>query len=161
MPNNARNIAPLTERQTKVAQWYLQGATQVEIGNKLEVSQPTISRDIHAIIEHWKASAVRDFDEARSQELAKIDELERTYWKAWFQSVGTSKVETIKAKSHGRAGGAEKTIKTEELNGDPRYLSGVMDCIKKRCDLLGIDAPKKLQHSGALDVRGIDFSDHE
>ncbi len=26
---------------------------------------------------------LRDFDQARVEELAKIDELERTYWDAW------------------------------------------------------------------------------
>ena len=29
-----------------------------------------------------------------------------------------------------------------ERDGDPRYLTGVMTCINKRCQLLGLDAPK-------------------
>jgi len=64
---------------------YLQGWIQVAIANHLAKTRPytitrqTISRDIKTIQDRWLASSIRDFDEARAQELAKIDNLERTY----------------------------------------------------------------------------------
>ena len=40
--------------------------------------------------------------------------------------------------------GQERSVMTEERTGDPRYLDGVMRCIERRCHLLGLDAPAKL-----------------
>ncbi len=36
----------------------------------------------------------------------------------------------------------ERVTRTEEQNRERRYLAGVLDRIKERCELLGIDAPK-------------------
>ncbi len=73
-------------------------------------------------------SSIVNINEAKAKELARVDHLEREYWEAWERSVGEHRT---------------KTLKTEEINGDPRYLSGIQWCINKRCELLGLDAPSK------------------
>ena len=144
-PSKSRSVkARIEGRRALVSELYLKGKTQAEIAEQLGVDQSTISRDLTALQKQWKDSAIRNLDEAKARELAKIDALERTYWDAWERSVGQTQIKTIKAKGDpkGAPGQAEQTIRTEDLNGDPRYLAGVMSCIERRCRLLGIDAPE-------------------
>jgi len=143
-----------SERRPKVARLYLSGKTQPEIAEEFGVNQSTISRDLKAIQQTWREAAIRDFDEARGQELAKLDNLELTYWQAWERSLGDFKVETSKARLNRQSSGegdprqsTEKTVKTEERNGDPRYLQGVLSCIDRRVKLLGLDAPEHIRIS--------------
>jgi hypothetical protein len=70
-------------RRSRVASLFLRGCKrQVELAQRLGVNQSTVSRDLKVINERWKAAAVRDLDEAKAQELAKLDELEQEYWQA-------------------------------------------------------------------------------
>ena len=43
----------------------------------------------------------------------------------------------------------EAGVRKEEQIGDPRFLDGIMKCISKRCEILGLDAPKKAAFSNA------------
>ena len=101
-----------------IAEMYCQRALQVDIAAKLGVSQQQISYDLRIIRKRWQKSAIRDFDMHRAEELAKIDNLEMEYWRAW------------------KSGAPEDQRASQ-------YLSGVMACIDRRCKLLGIDAPDR------------------
>jgi hypothetical protein len=103
------------ERLAKVARFYLFGWTQTRIGNELIVSQQQISYDLKIVRQRWLESSIRDFNEAKAQELAKLDLVEARYWAAWER--------------------------TQEI--DPRFLQGVERCIAKRCEILGLNAPLK------------------
>jgi len=81
-----RGKVQLAADRQAIASMYLRGKAQVDIAAELGLSQPTVSRDLKIIQGEWLDSAIRDFDAARAQELAKIDELERTYWAAWERS---------------------------------------------------------------------------
>jgi hypothetical protein len=117
-------------------------AERLNAGRDFTLSQQTISNDIRAIQKEWLASSLRDFDEMRAQELAKIDRLEREYWRGWERSCEDA--ETVR--KEGPASGVEKIVKTEKGQaGDPRFLAGVMSCIDRRCKLVGMDAPKELK----------------
>lgn len=121
---------------------YLQGWIQVAIANHLAKTRPytitrqTISRDIKTIQDRWLASSIRDFDEARAQELAKIDNLERTYWLEYE----ASKDPVIKRKTATKVDG--------QTTGDPRYLQGIQWCIDRRVKLLGLDGPTRSEITG-------------
>jgi len=133
----------------QIADWYLQGLTQAVIAERINsdpereytLTQQTISNDIRRIQELWLKSSLRDFDEMKAQELAKIDRLEREYWRGWEQSCQDA--ETVR--QEGDAKGVDKIVKTAKGQaGDPRFLAGVMSCIEKRCKILGIEAAQKL-----------------
>jgi hypothetical protein len=64
----------------------MQGKAQWEIAEQCKVTEATISYDLGKIREQWRASTVRDFDEMKAQELARIDHLEATLWEAWEAS---------------------------------------------------------------------------
>jgi predicted transcriptional regulator len=138
------------DRRVEIAEMYLKGRRQSEIAQELGTTQATISRNLAAVREEWLKSALVNFNEAVARELAKTDNLERVYWESWERSLEPFKSKTIKARGNPKTedelkSSAEQTLKTEDRNGDPRFLQGVQWCIEKRCKLLGLDVPDRIQ----------------
>lgn len=124
---------------------YLRGQYQTEIAEHLGVDQATVSRDLAELRKEWLERSINHIDQKKAIELAKLDQLELTYWDAWERSGEPFKSTT--EEEGGRYG--PKTIeKTEERVGDPRFLDGILRCIERRCAIIGIDAPKRQEHSG-------------
>jgi len=132
----------------KVAEMYLRGIYQVDIAKELDVTQATISNDLKAIRKEWRTSRLRNFDAIIEEQLAKIDLLEQTFWDAWNRSKDSA--EKITNKEGMRAGEPynEKSRTIEEQIGNPKFLQGVMDCIKRRCELLGLDKEQEDTEGG-------------
>jgi DNA-binding CsgD family transcriptional regulator len=143
-------------RREQVARRYLQGEQQAEIAASYGISQAQISKDLSAIRAEWLASAIRNFDLARAEELAKIDAVEREYWLAWERSKADA--ETSIQEQHddpivqyGKDGKPVITTKTRKRMrlerkgqvGGAQYLAGILTCIERRCAILGLDAPKR------------------
>lgn len=153
MSSKKRSKAQAIDDRREIAAQYLRGKTQAEIAHYIStdpergytLTTQQICYDLKAIQKQWRESALRDFDEKRSEELAKVDELERTYWQAWLDSCTES--ETIT--QEGTGDGVQRIRKTRtQQNGDPRFLAGVQWCIERRCKLLGFDAPQKQELTG-------------
>jgi hypothetical protein len=144
MAENKRTKVQRENDLVKISQLYLAGSTQAEIAAQLGVTQPQISYDLKELRKGWLESSLVNLDEAKAQELAKIDRLEREYWSVWERSQKDKKTETT--------GEAGTTVRTEEQSGDPRFLEGVRWCIHKRCEIFGIDAPRKIGIDGKLEV---------
>jgi hypothetical protein len=129
----------MTERRQKVAEMYLRGEYQSEIAAKLNVDQATVSRDLTELRKEWLDRSINHIDQKKAIELAKLDKLEVTYWEAWERSQKNAETtierETVK--------GTFEEHKTEGRDGNPAFLEGVLKCINKRCELLGLDAPKR------------------
>ena len=158
----ARNAAERARDRRRASDLYLQGWLQVDIAKELSIDQATVSRDLKAIQKEWLKSALIDFNEAKARELAKVDKLERTYWAAWERSCEDAETTTRKTKGKvtkvqievgreeegkvvlERPAEATRTLKGQA--GDPRFLQGVERCIERRCKILGIDAPVKMDH---------------
>ncbi|GAB3546387.1 hypothetical protein [Spirosoma fluminis] len=141
-------------RRSTVASLYLKGWFQAKIALETGVSQQQISQDLQAIRSDWKESSLVDFNEAKAKELAKIDHLESIYWKAWEDSTRpvkksrkkySGKVDKTKPQDRQQVSDFDTTDITEERQGNPRFLDGVMRCIEKRVAILGLDAPQKIQ----------------
>jgi DNA-binding transcriptional regulator LsrR (DeoR family) len=144
MPARHRSTAELARDRRCEADLYLQGWLQADIATELSIDQSTVSRDLKALQKQWLASALIDFNEAKAQELAKIDRLEREYWEAWRRSCEDA--ETVKQRgAPGDEVGKVKTASVERTvkgqAGDPRFLVGIQWCIERRCKVLGIDVP--------------------
>jgi hypothetical protein len=134
---------------TQIAGLYLRGKTQAAIAEELKITQQQVSYDLKIIQARWRKDTTIDMDEAKRKELARIDELERTYWTAWERSLD----EKVKTRTEKRAGeeGGKASIEKETLLGVPAYLAGVQWCISERCKLLGLYAPAK---SALTDAEG-------
>ena len=139
-----RSQAQLTRDRRKIGDLYLQGWIQADIADELKVSQSTVSLDLKALQREWLASTLVDFNEAKAKELAKVDNLERIYHAAWRRSCEDAETVTQKAVTTGDKKRKEATKIAKGQAGDPRFLTGVQWCIEKRCKIMGIDAPLKI-----------------
>ncbi len=132
-----------------VAELYLKGKRQVDIANHLAeirpytLTQQQISADLKTIRKRWLASSLRDFDELQSEELAKVERLEITYWEAWERSLEDRERRETSRTTGETARDSAKMV-TQAGLGDPRYLTGIQWCITKRCEILGLNAPQKV-----------------
>jgi len=160
MAANIRNALQIERDRREIASLYLQGWQQAEIAEKLSqpetgrgyaLSQQMVSYDIQQLIKQWRESALIDLDETKAQELARINELERTYWRAWLESCKDA--ETVKQK--GQPSDVPGRVHTEQIErttkgqaGDPSFLRGVQWCIEMRCKIFGVYAASKIEHSG-------------
>ena len=152
-----RSTIEIKRDRAKIAELYIQGKYQSEIARILEVTQQQISYDLQAIQAEWLKNTTLALDEYKARELAKIDHTERCYWEAWERSIEEFRSRTIKAKGikadqkvQAKPEQAEQTIYTENRCGDPRFLDGVLKCIERRCKLLGLDAPAKVETEGIV-----------
>ena len=108
-----------------------------------------LSEDLQVIDEQWKTEAMKDWGTWKKQELEKIDQIEKEARTAWERGIGKKQKTTQEKTTGGKDGGSSKVgIVTEELNGDPRYLQVMLDCQKRRAQMIGFDAALKSEHSG-------------
>lgn len=145
-----------TKNKHEAARRYLRGELQASIARELGTTQATISRWLSEIRKEWQKEAKSAIGEKIARELAKIDELEATFWKAWCASCGKRDnpldevagiiEDTREEESDNETlGKTEKTVKTtKHVTGNPAYLEGVLKCIDRRLKLLGADAPLKV-----------------
>ena len=161
-----------------IADLYRRAQTQQGIADHLNklyysdrpITQQQVGYDIKIMVGRWRKSAEQSIDERKAIELARIDLLEREYWDAWERSRRNAETVTIRRKrpasimdspddatleiEYDEDGNPveelldEREYKITGQVGDARYLAGVQWCITKRCEILGINAPVKLQHSG-------------
>jgi hypothetical protein len=168
MSGKRRSNGQLARDRRRIADLYLQGELQADIAVQLKIDQSTVSRDIAHLQAEWRKSALVDIDARKSQELAKVDRLEREYWAAWERSCEDAETATQKqrgkvTKAAGEDGQfvAEQPAEISKTRkgqaGDPRFLSGIQWCIERRCKILGIDAPEKHKHSGTGEDGAIIF----
>lgn len=121
MGANTRTPARRAADRKEIVRLYLtEGLNQHEVAARVGISQEQVSYDLRAVAREWQRQAVADVDAARGAELAKLAQLEAEYWDAW------------------------RTQTDKDESRRPAYLDGVLKCIERRCKLLGIDAPQKL-----------------
>lgn len=131
----------LADRRGQVASLYLRGMYQAEIARRFGVDQKQISRDLAYIRKEWMAAAVGNFDARKSRELAKVDEVELAAWDGWRRSQETSKVTEASTTD----GNEHAKVIEKSQAGDARFLTVVLQCVERRCKILGIDAAPKQQ----------------
>jgi hypothetical protein len=132
----------------EVAALYLHGLAQHEIADRLNVSRQQISYDLKELQKRWQESALADFHAKKAAELAKVDELERTYWEAWDRSCQSREV-TSQEKTLTGEGPADEArrkvgFRKEPRDGNPEFLRGVERCIELRCKITGAFAAVKI-----------------
>ncbi len=143
--------AVIARRREQVAEMCARGATQCEIAEALDVSQPTVCLDIKAIHKNWRESAIFDYDTAVGRELLKLEHMEREAWKAWERSQKPSQSAVVhEGNGNGNGGQTAKTLRSRD--GDPRFLEVIFKCSASRRALLGLDAAPPPREGGTTDV---------
>ncbi len=157
-------------RRKEVAKRYVQGQSQWEIANDLNVTEALITADIRTIRELWLSSALQDFNSAKAMELAKIDNLEATAWEAWHRSCATQKKITTKkalrnTQKDNSLGNPDprsskkkppltlemmtigKDVEHKRTGGNPAFLATVQWCIEVRVKILGLIQDIKINNT--------------
>lgn len=138
--------AAIDRRRAVVSDLYCAGKTMKEIAKEIgDVGVTTIWRDLAAIKKQWVESSLRDFDSRRMAELGKLDAIEEQAIAGWERSQRSEKTVTVK----NNADGTEHTTKVVGQAGDSAFLGRVIDCIDKRCKILGLNAPEKVAETDA------------
>ena len=137
-----RTAFQIEQDRREVTTLYLQGKTQLEIAQKLDLSRQQIGYDLKVIQGQWRETTTFDLDTAKTVELSRIDVLERVAWEAWERSQEPKEV-TLTKQIDGGDTRKEASIRREGQSGNPAFLERVGWCIDRRCKLLGLDAPIK------------------
>lgn len=106
-----------------------------DVAKELEVDVTTAYADIKALQKQWVQDAMESISEVRARELKKLQVIEDEAWAAWRRSIGT----TVMTREGATAQGMIDLTEKREINGDPRYLSIIRDCMEQRAKLLGMD----------------------
>lgn len=115
----------VVNRRRQVAELYLTGAiTETGIAAQLQVSQPTISRDLASIREEWRTEYRESIEEAVQRDLKNIDH-------AYLSLVIARHLGTINEIEFGRV------------------AIGIV--MKRRQKLLGTEAPERVEVYGKVD----------
>lgn len=134
----------------EVARRHVQGEREWQIAEALGVSQQQVSYDLRTLQGRWREAAGADIAAHKAQELARIDHLEEVYWQRWAESLKqrqvTSTSRRVRGAGPGQAAPVEEaaSVRTEQRDGNPAFLAGVQWCIDRRCKLLGLDEPLKV-----------------
>jgi hypothetical protein len=145
MPRSTAEELTIESRRCRIAGLFLRGVKrQGELAQQVGVNRSTVSRDLKVLNARWKEAAIRDLNAAKSQELERLDQLEREYWEAWEKSKNIHETTTTEQTKTADGERLKAGIRKEEQCGDPRYLAGVQWCIDKRCEILGLRAPHKI-----------------
>ncbi len=149
--------------RARIADLYLDGKEQTEIAEMLGLSQGQISYDLKKVQEEWLRNTTMNLDAHKAEEIAKTLQTERMYRDIYKRSLNDLKTQTATLQSKTKkkidsVTGKEieetkpvpinQVVHTENRNGDPRALDGILKCIERRCKLLGLDAPAKSEHTG-------------
>jgi hypothetical protein len=90
MPHSKREMLMVGQRRAEVAALYLKGLPQHEIVRRLglvgNAGAAVVSRDLKAVREGWKQSALRDFDAARGRLVEEVALARAEAWAAWEKS---------------------------------------------------------------------------
>lgn len=152
--SQAHRAAEKSRLEQLVNAEYLKGKPQAVIADELGISQPTVSRYLKRVADYCRKIYTAEFKELLLKELQKLDLLEMEAWGAWKKSCADAEkeVQKVKGVKGTIAPDLEQTKSKEGQSGDPRFLETVMKCIAKRCELLGVEAPKKHELSGSLAI---------
>jgi transcriptional regulator with XRE-family HTH domain len=119
--------------------------TQQEIAEKVGLNQATISRELKAVRDEWRKSAVQDINDVIARELQKLDALEIEVLTEWERSKRDWQKKVVEDKPRGGGqSGKSARIESGGQCGDPRYIQSLLGIQDRRAKLLGTDKPHKV-----------------
>jgi hypothetical protein len=139
--NIHKTVIPETlmdRRRSLIAAYYLTGLytceavrDQLELHHSIKVSRRTVNKDLAYLRKQWVALAAKSTDAWIQTELAKLADLE-TQAIVHLRSVAV----------------AGDPVKFSDYTKD--YIELQLKISKRRANLLGLDKPRKIEHSGDL-----------
>ena len=142
-----RRALRLATRRARIAEMLLLGRTYRDMAHAVGVrSTQTIFADVKAVIAEWRETQQHHVSEWVSMELERIGRVESQAWEAWERSREDAVIDSVEK--------FPKFKKTKHVAkgqaGNPSFLDVVLRCVQRRCELLGLDAPKDINVPGLL-----------
>lgn len=109
------------------------------------VSHVTIKRDVDALYEEWRADRKDTFDEAVIKMLRSIDKLESEAWDGWVRSCRDAEKIIEETGTSDKGPTSKSRTEIAKQAGNPVFLQVILQAMQRRCTILGIDAPKKIE----------------
>lgn len=139
----AQKRADMEDRRRKVAAMIRLRAPRSDICRQLNISAPTLTRDVKAVIAEWRRERTASYDDHVATEIAILADDERR----WRQEmICASQAKTVTRTVKGSDGEEQTVIVDEPPNFDLALsmYDRVMTIVKRRHALLGVDAPLKV-----------------
>ena len=155
--SNQSKAAQTKKRRVEVAELSLMKKTQLEIADLLGVDPSTICRDLKAIGKMWDKQAVDLVNAEKKRMLDDLRYIRGEALDAWLRSMEPKNETAVKKdedKFTDKYGNVIDKVKTTthrkktDRDGDPRFLAEARNAINKECEILGIDAPDKVELTG-------------
>lgn len=121
----------------------------------IEVTRQTVSLDLKALDKLWRQSALDNTDKWKREVADQYRYLYQQSMAAWELSLEDAEEVT----TGGKDGPSEKV---KGQSGNPAHIRNAQDSLKAMRELLGLDEPQKMEHSGnserpvILTIKGID-----
>jgi transcriptional regulator with XRE-family HTH domain len=135
-------------RRAEVSRLLLRGWTQLEIAERLGVSQKTISGDAKAARAEWAEATVTSIGPVVEAELALLLEVEREAWAGWERSKEDIREHVERVTDSG----PEHTDKRIGRLPDPRYLQRIMEARERISVLQGVEPTQLVEIRGRLET---------
>lgn len=113
----------------QIASLHLRGHSVVEIAGEMNQTKAQIQAGLDKLRGRWASVSLMDIDAAVAVTLEEIEQLKTEYMEAWLRSIGSEVV--------------MRGMRMVSA-GDAAFLDGVMKCIDRKCKLLGLDSPIKI-----------------
>jgi len=162
MAATKRTPFQINKDRALIAHLYSRGKRQDEIARILSEDQErgytltrqSVTRDIKIIQEGWLRASVASIGEVRARTLITLDEMEREAWEAFERSKAVKtkrKAQTRTTAATTPGAPADPVSQTaerldEDQNGDPRWFELMLKVVDRRCKMLGLDAPVKVDY---------------
>lgn len=146
-------------RKYKIAELYTKGMNQRDIAAQVGTSQQFVCREIRKILNAAKEKMFIDIDDYKRDTMQKTEHIISEALDSWRKSKEKYASKTVNyAYDNGKAVKQSKSVKKE--NGDPKYLDVANKAIERRCKILGLDAPQKIETDVTIvsskPARGVD-----
>lgn len=115
--------------------YFEEGLTQAQIAKRLQISQPTVSRHVRTIREKWLTQQIDSYTKHLSQKIARSEARYEEAREAWEASKEPKKVTETRG---GKGIASTATVRSEEQNGDPRFLEAMRREDEFQSKLLGL-----------------------
>ncbi len=136
-------------REIRVMEQILEGRTQHQIAESLDISQPAVSKIVRRMEERLLADVAFKVERQRASHTFRLEHLYAEAMRAWGQSKQDAtrrrqrKSEGAGAKA-GAGGGTFAELVSENRHGDPRFLDEARKTLVDLRKVWGVDAPERL-----------------
>lgn len=147
MTQKTKHNAEVAARRQAVAHYYLKRIDQCKIVELLkedgiEVSQPTVSRDITYLINQWKKKSETLIDDLIAREAAELNEMEMEATGNYYDAKGRPPIDEC-----------DPGISSDQ-NSMEKWMLVRLKIKERRAKMLKLDGPQKVEIEGNLNHSG-------